>query len=393
MYFKSLGSGPALLISYRSPTALAPVMDPLPHILISQVARMKRDDIKAQLEKRGLETDGKKPDLVDRLRAELLRLLTQPQSSSQFAAAGSGAAAGAVGTAVTSARCAADGGAREAQESDARAGGVPEDPDHAEEVPAHANAGEERSAAALQVAAMSIAAKDSIVGSHLRTDDKTRYDGIILAVVRNMDAIVPLSVSCEEMLQEEHAYIESAVEAAYAEYCESLPVARMEADHSRMEQIRSEWMAEHYNYVRGEALARVQEARMERGVRRTATPEDRCAAGLESHVTRCAAYAATKTALPPVAADLPPVADMEPTEEVAADADEEMARAMHLSEVEAEQAEKASQSFQEQNALVVAIESPEQGDDPHEHGLPAENESSPTNKCKKSRTCSAGEHP
>ena len=71
---------------------------------------------------------------------------------------------------------------------------------------------------------------------------------------------------------------------------------------------------------------------------------------------------------------------------------DEMAMAIHLSEVAAEQADKASQSLQEQNALVVAIESPEQGDDPHEQGLPAENESSPTNKRKKSRTCSAGEH-
>jgi hypothetical protein len=206
MYLKSLGLWPALLISYRSSTALAPVMEPPAPILISQVARMKRrmkrEDIVAELEKRPtkLGTDGLKPDLVDRLRAELQRLLAQPQSSPQFVAAGSGAAAGAVGTAVTSARCAADGGAGEAQESDARAGGVPEralgldeyedadEPDHAEEVPAHANTGEERLAAALQSAEMSMAAKDSIVGSHLRTNDKTTYDGIILAAVRLMDA-------------------------------------------------------------------------------------------------------------------------------------------------------------------------------------------------------------
>ena len=90
--------------------------------------------------------------------------------------------------------------------------------------------------------------------------------------------------------------------------------------------------------------------------------------------------AADEAAKTPVAAALSPVAYMEPTEEVAADADEEMAMAMHLSMVDAEHAEKASQSLQQQNALVVAIESPEQGDDPHEQVLPAENESSPTNR-------------
>ena len=71
---------------------------------------------------------------------------------------------------------------------------------------------------------------------------------------------------------------------------------------------------------------------------------------------------------------------------------DEMAMAIHLSEVAAEQADKASQSLQEQNALVVAIESPEQGDDPHEQGLPAENESSTTKRLKKSSTCSEDEH-
>ena len=92
-------------------------------------------------------------------------------------------------------------------------------------------------------------------------------------------------------------------------------------------------------------------------------------------------------ALPQVAPALPPVA----AAPVAA-WHEEMAMAMHLSEVAAEQAEKASQSLQEQNALVVAIESPEQEDDPHEQGLPVENESSPTKRLKKSSTGSEGEH-
>ena len=48
MYLKSLGSSPALLISYRSPTVLAPVMEPPEPISIGQVKRMKRDDIRAE---------------------------------------------------------------------------------------------------------------------------------------------------------------------------------------------------------------------------------------------------------------------------------------------------------------------------------------------------------
>ena len=92
-------------------------------------------------------------------------------------------------------------------------------------------------------------------------------------------------------------------------------------------------------------------------------------------------------ALPQVAPALPPVA----AAPIAA-WHGEMAMDMHLSEVAAEQAEKASQSLQEQNALVVAIESPEQEDDPHEQGLPVEAESSPTKRLKKSSTCSVGGH-
>ena len=185
MYLKSLGLGPAPLISYRSPTVLAPVMEPPMHILISQVMRMKKKEIMAELERRGLETDGWKPALVDRLRAKLTQPIAAQKLSAQGVAAGSGAA---------------DGGAGEAQESGASPGDVPErtlgldeyertdETDHGDDLPAHANTGEERSAAALQVAAMSMAAKDTIVGSYLRTNDKTRYDSIIVAVVRSMDA-------------------------------------------------------------------------------------------------------------------------------------------------------------------------------------------------------------
>ena len=69
-----------------------------------------------------------------------------------------------------------------------------------------------------------------------------------------------------EMIQEEHACSQSAVEARYDRYCESLPVERIGAGQDEMKESdrRESWMAENYNYTQRETEASRQKDRMER---------------------------------------------------------------------------------------------------------------------------------